>query len=91
MSDRILIAKYQSRLRIVTIVQDPRSNRVSDILRKGTFREQLQAVHKKLRKGDNAIVIGNPNVTAIETPCVRGYGLGDHDINGERFHRLIMR
>lgn len=89
-SDRILIARFRTRARPVTVVQlyAPTENEEENV--KEIFYSQLASTMRKIKKGDIKIVMGDLNAKVGSDNTHREHimgkeGVGTRNDNGERF------
>jgi hypothetical protein len=89
-ADRILVARFRSRARNVSIVHVYAPTNTSSVDVKDEFYEQLSSTLNNVRKGDILIVMGDLNArvgsdnTGYES-FMGKHGIGTRNDNGERF------
>ncbi|KAJ4430487.1 hypothetical protein ANN_22703 [Periplaneta americana] len=89
-SDRIITARFTTKLRKLTLIQCYAPMEVSAVEDKDVFYEQLSATMMNVKKSDIAIIMGDLNAKVGSSNSnvehVMGkHGLGVMDDNGERF------
>ena len=95
-SDRILVARFRTRARNVSIVQVYAPTNVADDITKDCFYEQLSATLDSLPRGDISFLMGDLNAKVGSDNTGREHIMGKHGLgtlndNGDRFAELCAK